>query len=125
MSPTPFQTAARHAEDAHNNTFQLRTVLNIMAQLTDPTLTTRQKNHLLHNLINLEENLQALRLALIAAGVVNTSPVTDILDTIIAVGKVAEQIGDTWQHTGHEPPTNGHRPIDLVEIDGQIAQALD
>ncbi len=103
--PTPIQTASAAANDAHNNVVQLYTLLDVLSKRRHDSPTPEQARHLHHNLLNLEANAQALRHALIAAGIIDQIPVHAFLDEVIRLGRTAEFLGDQWQQTGKPPTT--------------------
>jgi len=127
---TPLQRAADATNSAHDNVVQLYTLLDVLARLhhTDPT--PKQARHLVHNLKNLEANTQALRFALIDAGMIDQIPIQDLLDAVIDVGRQAEHMADQWQNTGKPPTTQeqyqGNQVVYLTQLQrSQIAVVLD
>jgi len=125
--PTPIQTASAAANAAHDNIVQLYTLLDILARQRHDDPTPDQAAHLVHNLLNLEANAQALRHALIAAGMIDQLPVQDLLDAMIAIGRTAEHMGDQWQKTG-QPPTvqdryQGNRIVYKTQVERAAAAA--
>jgi len=105
MTETPLQSAHTAANDCHDNVVQLYTLLDVLTRRRHDDPTPEQAAHLHHNLINLEANAQALRLALIDAGIIDQIPVHAFLDEVIRLGRTAEHLGDQWQHTGKPPVT--------------------